>query len=208
MLKKKNKIVSELMSWGRAIVFGISITLFISIFIFQPFKVEGSSMEPTFNGADPFDKNKVGDHVMVYKSSYLLGSEPKFGDLVIIDSRVNRNRTFKDELLENPIVELFRNGEKGNKWIKRVIGEAGDTLEIKNGKVYRNGKLLTEDYIKEEMNVYDDVTFVVPNDHVFVMGDNRNHSGDSREIGPVPFDNVIGKVVARFYPFSKMSHFE
>jgi signal peptidase I len=205
----KNKIHKEVMSWVRAIVIGFSITIIISIFIFQPFTVEGSSMEPTFDGADPVDKEKIGDRVIVFKSSYLLGNEPEYGDLVIIDSRVHKPRTLKDEFIDNPIVGLFLDKQEGNKnkWIKRVIGEAGDKLELKEGKVYRNGKLLNEYYIKEEMNKFQDKTFVIPADHVFVMGDNRNYSGDSRDIGPVPIDNVIGKVVMRFYPFDKIKSF-
>lgn len=140
---------------------------------------------------------------MVLKSAFYFGNQPEYGDLVIIDSKVNNKRSFLDKLTESPLIAIFSDDEKKNDiWIKRVIGEQGDTLEYKNGHVYRNGKLLNENYIKEQLFApFEKV--VVPENHVFVMGDNRNNSNDSREIGPVPIDNVIGKVFIRFYPFDK-----
>ncbi|MGO4890492.1 signal peptidase I [Anaerobacillus sp. MEB173] len=81
--------------------------------------------------------------------------------------------------------------------MKRIIGDEGDTLEYKDGRVYRNGEELIEEYLKEDMT-FPFETIVVPEKHVFVMGDNRNGSRDSREIGPVPIDNIVGKVLLRF----------
>jgi len=93
-----------------------------------------------------------------------------------------------------------------NYWIKRVIGEPGDLLEYIDGKVHRNGNELEEDYIKENM-LFPFETIVVPENHVFVLGDNRNNSYDSRDIGTVPIDHVLGKVLFRYYPFDKMTNF-
>ncbi|MNJ75537.1 Signal peptidase I S [compost metagenome] len=77
-------------------------------------------------------------------------------------------------------------------YVKRVIGLPGDTIEVKGGELYRNGTLLDEPYIKEAMlNNYEQV-WEIPEDHVFVMGDNRNNSNDSRSIGPVPQDHIMG----------------
>jgi signal peptidase I len=114
----------------------------------------------------------------------------------------------KDNLFESPIVSMiFESNDSDKKnWIKRIIGEEGDTLEYKNGRVYRNGEELVEDYIKEDMT-FPFETIVVPENHVFVMGDNRNGSRDSREIGPVPNENIVGKVFLRFYPFDKIRKF-
>jgi len=83
-------------------------------------------------------------------------------------------------------------------WIKRVIGKAGDRLEFKNGKVYRDGVPLDEPYVKEPMLYTSDEVIVVPEGHIFVMGDNRNNSFDSRMVGPIPVDHVIGKYIFKF----------
>ena len=78
--------------------------------------------------------------------------------------------------------------------IKRVIAVGGDHLDIKNNEVYINGKKIKENYIKENMNT-EDLSIDIPKGKVFVMGDNRNHSLDSRKLGYFDFDNdVIGKV--------------
>lgn len=201
----KNKIIKEIVDWSKTLLFALAISIFISAFIFQPSIVSEASMEPTLEGVSSFEPNKVGDHVMIFKSAYALGKEPKYGDIVIIDSRVDRKRTLKDEFIDNPLVgKITQNNPDKRFWIKRVIGEAGDLLEFKEGKVYRNGVELVEDYIKEDM-LYGFESIVVPEEQVFVMGDNRNISIDSRAIGPVPVENVLGKVFLRFYPFNKIN---
>ncbi|NEU29233.1 signal peptidase I [bacterium LRH843] len=202
------KLLAEIYSWSKALFFSLAIALFINMFFIQPFTVSGESMEPTFEGLDPYDEDQAGDRVLVFKGSYTLGNEPKFGDIVIIDSRIDKPRTLINEFLESPIVAILTgyNDKQKNNWIKRVIGEAGDKLEFENGKLYRNNELLNENYIKEDMDVDFD-SIVVPENTVFVMGDNRNYSSDSRKIGPVPIENVIGKVVLRFYPFEKINKF-
>ncbi|MCC5912711.1 MAG: signal peptidase I [Clostridiaceae bacterium] len=201
------RIMKEILEWTKVIVVSLLISVFISAFILQPSIVSEASMEPTLEGESSFDADKVGDHVMVFKSAYILGKEPKYGDIVIVDSRVERQRTLKDEVIDNPLIRRITNEDTGRHfWIKRVIGKAGDLLEFKEGAVYRNGIALEEDYIKEDMlHAFESV--VVPEDHVFVMGDNRNVSMDSREIGPVPVENVVGKVFFRFYPFDKISKY-
>lgn len=203
-----HKLSKEIFSWGKAIIIALSITIFISIFVFQPYTVSGGSMEPTLDGKDLFDEEKIGDRVMVFKSSYLFGGDPEYGDLVIIDSHIEKHRTLKDEVMDSPLISWLLNGERETDkfWIKRVIGEAGDKLEFIDGKVYRNGNELEENYIKEEMEFAFE-SIVVPEDHIFVMGDNRNDSYDSREIGPVPTDNVVGKVFLRYYPLNKISKY-
>ena len=90
--------------------------------------------------------------------------------------------------------------------IKRVIAVSGDTLDIKDGYVYRNGKKLEEDYIKGQTFERSDFSYplTVPEDHVFVLGDNRENSLDSRIIGLIEHDQVKGKVVFRLWPFSRI----
>lgn len=202
------KIMGHIFSWSKVILFALSISIIVSAFIIQPFTVSGSSMEPTFEGEDVFNEDKVGDKVIIFKGGQILGAEPKLNDIVIIDSRLHQKRGIKDRLSESPILsKMMGNHDRDhNLWIKRIIGKEGDVLAYKNGKVYRNGEELVEDYMKEQM-AFPFETVVVPDNHVFVMGDNRNHSRDSREIGPIPMENIVGKVFLRFHPFDKIKLF-
>ena len=79
--------------------------------------------------------------------------------------------------------------------VKRVIATQGDKLEIKNGKVYINGIQIVENYLRENPVYKKDISLVVPEKHVFVMGDNRNNSTDSRDIGCIPLSEVRSKVI-------------
>ena len=93
-------------------------------------------------------------------------------------------------------VALFsRSGQGHNVWVKRVIGKGGDKLEFHDNAVYRNGTKLNEPYINGVMEFSMPGSFTVPEGTIFVMGDNRNHSSDSRFIGPIPIDHVLGTVV-------------
>lgn len=86
-------------------------------------------------------------------------------------------------------------------FIKRVIGLPGDQIEVRGGAVYLNGDILHEDYIKAAP-IREQPIFVVPDNMVYVMGDNRNNSSDSRSWGPLPVENIIGKTVFVYWPFS------
>lgn len=95
-------------------------------------------------------------------------------------------------------ISLFKKGNPDHTiWVKRVIGKAGDTLEFHDHAVYRNGIKLEEPYVNGEMEFSIPGSYTVPEGTVFVMGDNRNHSSDSRFIGPVPVDHVLGTVVVQ-----------
>jgi len=178
------KVWKEVQGWGISIIIGFVLSILIGIFVIQPYKVDGHSMEPTL---------KDSQRIYAWKIKHTLDKLPKYGDIVIVDSRVDRSRTFMDDFLEHPIINLF-SGQADNEifYVKRVIGLPGDTIEVKEGHVYRNGVQLSEPYIKEQMNLGPAQTWEVPQGEVFVMGDNRNHSNDSRSIGPVPLDHVMG----------------
>ena len=131
------------------------------------------------------------------KIGHVLHKDVNYKDIVIIDSRVQRERTWADDVLEpldNYLSIFSHNSQQHNIWVKRVIGKSGDELAFHDGYVYRNGEKLEEAYIKEPMEFSMDGTYVVPEGMVFVMGDNRNHSSDSRFIGAVPLDHVLGTV--------------
>jgi signal peptidase I len=103
------------------------------------------------------------------------------------------------------IIVLKYPKDPSKKFIKRVIGVPGDRVYIQNAKLYINGTEIKEPYIKEKM--YQDYDFTeVPERTVFVMGDNRNCSKDSRDpdVGFVPYDNLVGKAIFIFWPLAKV----
>lgn len=121
-------------------------------------------------------------------------------DLLLINKVVYKFNTpeYKD------IVVLNTNIDNDRILIKRVIGVPGDTVEIKDNVVYVNGKALDEKYIREPMVNNQDMKVVVPEGKIFVMGDNRNNSLDSRSliVGTIDYKkDVIGKVMLRIFPF-------
>jgi signal peptidase I len=180
------RIWREAMSWVHTFLISIVVAILISIFVFQPSKVMGSSMEPTLEN---------GQRIYISKLPYTLELEPEYGDIVIIDSRVDRERTFWDDVFEHPLVNRLTGQNDRHTWVKRVIGKPGDSIEIRDNQVYRNGDPLTEPYVIEPMLDRLEGAIVVPQGMIFVMGDNRNNSRDSRDIGAVPFDHVLGKKI-------------
>ncbi|GAB4543211.1 MAG: signal peptidase I [Pleurocapsa sp.] len=138
--------------------------------------IPSSSMEPTL---------EIDDRLIIEKVSYRF-HEPKRGDVVVFSPT--------DKLREQNYKDAF---------IKRVIGLPGDTVEVKNGKVYVNGEALTEKYIKDAPNYpYGPVT--VPENQYLVLGDNRNNSYDSHYWGFVPRKNLIGRATLRFWPLNRL----
>lgn len=177
------KITSELRSWVSSIGIAFGCAMLIGVFIIQPTNVLGHSMDPTLH-----DEQRI----FVSKISHTLNQEPKYGDIVIIDSRVDRTRNLIDDLAEHPLITLFTGNSDRSFYIKRVIGKPGDVLEFKDHKVFRNGVALDEPYLNEQMNYTSEQSITVPAKHLFVMGDNRNNSKDSRSIGFIPLDHVLG----------------
>ena len=184
-----NRILRECYEWAYSIIIALAIAMVIHIFFFQPTRVSGESMVPTLHN---------GEYLVVTKWGHIMGETPNYGDIVIIDSRVEYPRTWKDDVAEpmNNYMAFFNSKlQTKNIWVKRVIGRPGDTLAFHDGHVWRNGEELKENYINEKMIYSQRGEVKVPEGYVFVMGDNRNHSSDSRFIGPVPINHVLGKVV-------------
>lgn len=104
------------------------------------------------------------------------------------------------------IIVFSPRGDTDKKYIKRVIGLPGETIEIKDGETYVNGELIKEEYINESTDG-DFGTYKVPEESVFVMGDNRNHSADSRYpsiVGYVEYNSIAGKAFWVYWPINKM----
>lgn len=190
-MKILSKILAEAGEWLYSLIIACALALVINVFIFHPTTVLGQSMEPTL---------RDGQYIILSRLGHTLGRTPTYNDIVVIDSRVNRNRDLRDDLTEpvQNVAVLMKGLEPNhNMWVKRVVGLPGDTIEFKNGKVYRNNTPLDEAYIKEPMQYRSDRTITVPTGHVFVLGDNRNNSSDSRYIGSVPVDHVMGVMVLK-----------
>lgn len=181
--------MSEIFDWIYSIVVAVFLAMIIHIFLFVPTRVDGQSMYPTLHD---------GQYLVVSKLGHVFRKIPAYGDIVIIDSRTDRVRSWLDDIQEpmKNYISIFDKSQASHVvWVKRVIGKAGDKLEFHEGYVYRNGTKLEESYINEPMEFSMEGTYVVPDGSVFVMGDNRNHSSDSRFIGAVPVDHVLGTVV-------------
>lgn len=180
------KLLKEIGDWLYTMIISCTLALCITVFLFQPTTVLGQSMEPTL---------RDGQYVFLSKISHTLGRLPAYGDIVVLDSRVERERDLKDDLTD-PVTNIMRmlQGKLPghNIWVKRVIGLPGDEIEFKDGKTYRNGMLLHEPYTKEPVNHNAERRFIIPANHVFVLGDNRNNSSDSRFIGSIPARNILG----------------
>lgn len=172
----KKSAVGEAFEWLESCVFAVVLILLVFTFFFRSATVTGSSMVPTLID---------GQRLVLQQIGY---NDPQYGDIVVVDRTQN----------EQPPI------------IKRVIGKAGDEIDIdfQTGLVYRNGEKLEEPYTNEPTTTQYDVQFpiIVPEDTIFVLGDNRNHSADSRdqEIGMVDLRRVMGKAIFRFLPLNQI----
>jgi signal peptidase I len=169
------------------VVVALSIFLIVYLFIMQPHQVNGKSMYPTFDH---------GEYLLTDKISYKTG-EPKRGDVVVFHA---------------PEASQCPEGT-GCDFIKRIIGLPGDTIEVKNNSLLVNGVQLDETYIPEAVltqpGAYNMQGVIqVPSNAYFVLGDNRDHSSDSRAWGPVPEDRIVGRVFFRYWPPEKVGLLE
>lgn len=167
-----NKVVKEIISWILTFLIAFALAFAIRAYIFEPYKVQMSSMNPTLYENDLIIVNKF-----IFKLR-----EPKRGEVVI----------FKPPY-----------GDKD--YIKRVIGLPGETIEIKDGFVYINGEKLIEPYIKNS-TPGDLPPLEIPEGKIFVMGDNRNNSLDSREFGPIDLEKLDGRADIIFWPLKHIKN--
>ncbi|MFF2014745.1 signal peptidase I [Paenibacillus sp. NPDC058177] len=176
--KQKN----EVLEWIKAIAIALVLVILIRWLLFKPFIVDGPSMRPNFH---------TGERVIVNEILYDIRS-PQRGEVIV-----------------------FHVPSEGRDFIKRVIGVAGDTVKVEGDVVTVNGKPVNETYIQGAIDaahknntLYNNKNFpnedftdgTVPEGHVFVMGDNRSDSTDSRMIGYVPLGDIVGRADLIFWP--------
>jgi signal peptidase I len=165
------------LEWVLVIGGALLVAFLIKTFLFQAFYIPSESMEPTL-----VDR----DRVIVNKLSYRLHDVNR-GDLVVFDRPPSEPPTEVDEL------------------IKRVIALPGETIEARDGEIYIDGRLLSEPYLRTPASSGNFGPVTVPDGHVFVMGDNRMNSRDSRVFGPIDQDLIVGRAFVRVWPLGRLA---
>ena len=199
----KNNWIKETLEWVLCFIIAYAIYLVINYFIGTIAGVKQSSMYPTA---------KDGDRVVISRR-ILFNKSIERSDVVILEApiEVEENETPYAIYEEKTGLDYFVYNVMGlgkRSYIKRVIGLPKDHLYIaETGEVYINDKLLEEPYLVDGLetprtgNYYD---VEIPEGYVFVMGDNRKGSKDSRELGLIPISKIEGKVVTRIWPLNKI----
>ncbi|AQQ53744.1 signal peptidase I [Planococcus lenghuensis] len=181
--KQKN----ELWEWSKALLIAFGLAAIIRFFFFAPIVVDGESMMPTLENGDRMIVNKIG---------YEIGEPDRF-DIVVFHADEEKD------------------------FIKRVIGVPGDHVAYEDDQLYINGEPVEEPYLEElqaitEGSLTEDFTLedvamgksTIPEGYVFVLGDNRRASKDSRYIGLVPIDEIVGSTQIVFWPFEDVGFVE
>jgi len=198
----------EIFEWIYTLVIALAIAFVIKGFIFDVVRVDGPSMESTLIN---------NDRLIITK----LGYTPKSQDIIILDSNYKSREKYYDTLemsgqkvnALSKTIDYFSlpTNLKKRYYVKRIIGLPGQTVDIVNGKVLVDGEILDEPYLDD--NLITSITdssvkypVTVSEDCVFVMGDNRPHSKDSRssDLGEVPIDAILGKSQFRIWPLNSI----
>ncbi len=174
---------SFILEFVQSIVLALSVFVIIYLFVAQPNEVNGTSMVPNFEDRE---------YLLTDKLSYRFG-EPKRGDVVVFKAPPSEPCS-EDEC----------------EYIKRIIGLPGDRVKVMGGKVYVNGEKLDQYFLPEDLvtqpGAYslEGVEKLVPMGYYLCFGDNRSHSRDGREFGPVSRDSIIGKAFFKYWPVSSL----
>ena len=177
--KPTRSLRRTVLEWAAVIAGGIVIALVVEAFLVQAFWIPSPSMVPTL---------EVGDRVLVNKLSYKLHDVHR-GDVVVFE-RPPAARNGSDSEIKD--------------LIKRVVAVGGDTLEELDGHVYVNGELIEEPYLEPGTVTENLPRQTIPEGQVFVMGDNRENSEDSRFFGPIDEDTIVGRAFVKVLPITDL----
>jgi signal peptidase I len=172
------RAIAAFFDFMQGIVVVLAILVMVYLFIMSPQEINGASMEPNFHNGEYILTNKI-----LYKFR-----DPIRGDVVIFKSPANKEIDY----------------------IKRVIGQPGDTVTLRDNAFWVNGDKVNEPYLAQGTVIFggsylhEGQSVIVPPGTYFVAGDNREHSSDSREFGPIAKEDFIGVAVFRYFPFSQM----
>jgi signal peptidase I len=171
----QRSVITVLSNWIRDLVVSVILAILVILFLYQPVKVEGTSMMPAL-----IDQERI----FINKFVYRLGiGDIQRGDLVV----------------------FWFPGDPTKSYIKRVIGIPGDTVEVTDGDVFVNGELLEEPYVLSQYRDRQSMSqFKVQAEEYFVLGDHRSSSNDSRSWGAVPRRYIYGKAVFVYWPVDKI----
>ncbi len=180
------------------VVMAVVIAVVVKTFVAQAFYIPSGSMLPQL---------QINDRVVVSKVSYRL-HDPRRGDIVVFDAPGGSPET-DDPLVERALRGLAQSigvmAPSTDEYIKRVVALPGERVEGRGGKVLVDGLELIEPYLPQGTATGDFPAVVVPPRTVFVLGDNRANSADSRVFGPVPRSTVVGRAILRVWPLSHTS---
>jgi signal peptidase I len=169
--EKERNSTRTLIEWVAVIGGALIVALIIKTFLIQAFYIPSGSMEPTLD---------IGDRVLVNKLSYRVHDVHR-GDLVVFERPEGEGGDIRD-------------------LIKRVIGLGGETIEGRDGHIVIDGRVLSEPYLPEGVTTGDFEPVEIPEDQVWVMGDNRGDSRDSRSFGPIAEEDIVGRAFIRVWP--------
>jgi signal peptidase I len=171
----RRSALASTIHWARDLLVSVAIAIIVILFIYQPVKVEGTSMMPAL-----VDQERIFINKFIYRFGF---SGIDRGDMVV----------------------FWFPGDPTKSYIKRVIAVPGDEVEVTDGAVFVNGQPLHENYVPEEYRDHSNFPpRRVPEDQYFVLGDHRSSSNDSRSWGWVPRRYIYGKAVFIYWPFDKI----
>ena len=172
---QKRSPLAAVAYWARDLVLSVIIAIIVILFLYQPVKVEGTSMMPALT-----DQERIFINKFVYR--FHIGDIER-GEMIV----------------------FWYPNDPSKSYIKRVIGTPGDTVEVQRGSVVVNGRALQETYVPDEYRDQTSMSpTVVPPSQYFVLGDHRSSSNDSRSWGMVPRSFIYGKAVFVYWPLDKI----
>ncbi len=209
METENKELIKEILEWVYCIIIAIVLALIVRYYVGTPTVVQMESMKPTFEQGDRLILNRLP---VTFKKDF------KRGEVITFEAPSSEYKSLAQANQNDPVAKyeykpknIFKKftyyvldiGKKS--YIKRVIGLPGEHIQIENGNVYIDGALLDETYlqdgVKTTSEIFTDIT--VPEGYIFVMGDNRTGSMDSRQFGCIPKSKIESKVCLRFWPFNR-----